>query len=43
MPLNLFNLSFNSDNNSAPFDFVKEDQIQIFEDKIIININVLCG
>lgn len=38
MPLGLFNLSFNSDNNSAPFDFVKENQIQIFEDKVVINI-----
>jgi hypothetical protein len=39
IPLSLFNLSFNSDNNSAPFDFVEEDQIQIFEDKVIINID----
>lgn len=38
MPLSLLNLSFNTDNHSAPFDFVKENQIQIFEDKIIINI-----
>lgn len=39
LPFSLFNLSINTVNNSAPFDFVKEDQIQIFEDKIIININ----
>jgi len=38
MPLNLFNLSSNSDNNSAPFDSIKENQIQVFEDKIVINI-----
>src|SRR4030042_7105782 len=38
VPLSLFNLSFNSDNNSAPFDFVEENQIQIFDDKVIINI-----
>jgi len=39
MPLGLFNLSFNAENNSAPFDFVKESQIQVFEDKIVINID----
>ncbi len=27
-----------NDNNSAPFDFIKENQIQIFEDKIVINV-----
>jgi len=37
IPLNLFNLSF-GENNSAPFDSVKENQIQVFEDKIVINI-----
>jgi hypothetical protein len=32
------NFSFSPKNNSAPFDFIREDQIQIFDDKIIINI-----
>jgi len=38
MPLSLFNLSFSSNNHSAPFDFIKENQIQIYDDKIIINV-----
>jgi len=32
------NFSSNTSNN-APFDFVKENQIQVFDDKIVININ----
>ena len=35
--LSNFSLSFNS-NNSAPFDFVKENQIQVYDDKIVIDI-----
>jgi len=43
MPLSLNNLStlgfgFNSDNNSAPFDFIQEKDIKIYDDKIVINI-----
>lgn len=38
IPFSFNNLSFSLGNNSAPFDFVKEDQIQIFEDKIVINV-----
>jgi len=38
MPLGLLNLSLGSDNNSAPFDFVNENQIQIFDDKVVINV-----
>jgi len=29
---------FQSGNPSAPFDFVRENQIQIYEDKIVINV-----
>ncbi len=38
---NPFPISFLSLNNSkkAPFDFVKENQIEIYDDKIIINVN----
>ncbi|MDD5192667.1 MAG: signal peptidase I [Candidatus Nanoarchaeia archaeon] len=38
IPFSFTNFSFSSGNNSAPFDFVKENQIQIYDDKIIINV-----
>jgi len=31
-------LGFSSENSPAPFDFVKENQIEVYEDKIIINV-----
>ena len=34
---NPFSIGFNLE-NSAPYDFIKEEQIKIYEDKIIINI-----
>jgi len=42
IPLSFNNLSlgFNiNDNNSAPFDFIGESQINVYDDKIIINID----
>jgi hypothetical protein len=36
-PFSFNNFSFN-DNNSAPFDFVEENQIKIYNDKIVIDI-----
>ena len=32
------NFSFSPKSNSAPFDFIKENQIQVFDDKIVINV-----
>ena len=39
IPFSFNNFSLGIKNNSAPFDFVKENQIQVFEDKIVINID----
>ncbi len=45
MPLSLDNFSLDNlgfnlnDNNSAPFDFVDESQIKVYDDKIIINVD----
>ena len=40
MPFSFNNFSFTSvDNGSAPFDFVDESQIKIYDDKIVINID----
>ena len=38
MPVSLNGLSFTSNDNSVPYNFVDEDQIIIYEDKIIIDI-----
>ena len=39
VPFSFNNLSFTSrDNGSAPFDFVDESQIKVYDDKIVINI-----
>jgi hypothetical protein len=39
VPLSLGSFNFSSpSSNSAPFDFIKEEQIQILEDKVIINV-----
>src|SRR3989344_8203226 len=44
IPFSFNNFSMNNfsfvlnDDNSAPFDFVKENQIQIYDDKIVIDI-----
>jgi len=39
IPLNLFNFSsFGSGNGSAPFNFVDENQIKVYDDKIVINV-----
>jgi len=42
MPLSFNNLSFpfvSNDNNSAPFDFIQEENIKIYDDKIVISID----
>ena len=39
IPFSFNNFSFGFENTSAPFDFVAENQIQVFEDKIVINID----
>ncbi len=45
IPLSLNNFSLNNlgfnfnDNNSAPFDFVDESQIKVYDDKIVINVD----
>ncbi len=39
IPFSFNNFSFSKGNDSAPFDFVKENQIQIYDDKIIIDVN----
>ncbi|MEK6859824.1 MAG: hypothetical protein AABX54_03340 [Nanoarchaeota archaeon] len=37
---NPFVNNFNfSDTNHAPFDFIKENQIQIYDDKVVINVD----
>ncbi len=33
-----FLMNFGVSYNDAPFDFIKQDQIQIYEDKIVINV-----
>jgi len=38
IPASLDYLWIGSNDNSAPFDFVKEKQIEVYDDKIIINI-----
>lgn len=36
---NPFSMGFNfSDANQAPFDFIKENQIHIYDDKVVINV-----
>lgn len=37
-PFSFLNLSINPDNKSAPSDFVKESQIQVYDDRVVINI-----
>ena len=39
IPFSFNNFSFSIGNNSAPFDFVTENQIQVYDDKIIIDID----
>lgn len=37
-PLSFFNITLDNDSASTPSDFVTEDQIQVYDDKIVINI-----
>ncbi len=38
-PVNFSSLSSLSSDNQAPFDFIKENQIEVYDDKVVINVN----
>jgi len=39
-PVNFSGLGFSSaDTNQAPFDFVKENQIEVYDNKVVINVD----
>lgn len=38
-PVNFSSFFSNNSNNEAPFDFIKENQIEVYDNKVVINVN----